>query len=100
MKYTFSQILRNLSNQEQKLDNLLLFVDFFSNRHDLPMVLLKDGSLILLFELAGVDYEGLSQADKEQYSYYLKSALELMPNEGRGYMVSNIFIREKAELPP
>lgn len=39
----YSTLLKNLQRLEQKLDNLVLYVDFFPNRHDLPVILMKDG---------------------------------------------------------
>ena len=63
----FRDLLKdNISNYEQKLENVLLYVDFLD--HPLPVVLLKDGSLLILFEITGVDYEGLSEEDKQQFT--------------------------------
>lgn len=84
---------------EQKLDNLVLYIDFYDNKYGLPAILMKDGSLIVLFEFSGVDYEGISQEEKEQLSYLVRSAVEQLPNDGKGYMVSNLFLRGSAEIP-
>ncbi len=95
----YSTLFRNLHRLEQKLDNLVLYVDFYPNRYDLPAILLKDGSLIVLFEFSGVDYEGISQEEKEQLSYYVRSAVEQLPNDGKGFMLSNLFLRGTANIP-
>ncbi len=39
---TYSSVLKNLRAKEQKLDDILLYVDFIENRYDLPIILLKD----------------------------------------------------------
>jgi len=33
MSIKYSVLLRNLNRQEQKLDNLVLYIDFFPNQH-------------------------------------------------------------------
>jgi len=94
----YSLLLGDLLKLEQKLDNLLLYVDFFDNKYDLPAILMKDGAIIVLFELAGIDYEGFSQEEKEQFSYYVRSAVEQLPQDGRGYMLSNMLVRDYARI--
>ena len=89
---------RDMTRVEQKLENVLLYVDFLP--HELPVILLKDGSLLILFELAGLDYEGLSEEEKEQYSYYARTALEQLPDEGAGFMLSNLLVRDKPDPIP
>jgi hypothetical protein len=49
----FRDLLRDINRHEQKLENALLYVDFLD--HDLPIILLKDGSLLILFLLSGLD---------------------------------------------
>jgi len=90
--------MRNINRHEQKLENVLLYVDFLD--HELPIILLKDGSLLVLFQLSGVDYEGLSEAQKEQFSHYARVALEQLPEEGAGFMLSNLLIRDTPQPAP
>jgi type IV secretory pathway VirB4 component len=90
--------MRNINRHEQKLENVLLYVDFIN--HELPIILLKDGSLLLLFQLSGLDYEGLSEEQKEQFSHYTRSAFEQLPDEGAGFMLSNLLIRETPQPLP
>ena len=97
---TFSALYRDLARVEQKLDNLLLYVDFFPNRHDLPAILMKDGAVVALFRLDGIDYEGLSEAEKEQFSYYARTAVEQLPDDGRGFTLSSLLVRDCARLEP
>ncbi len=53
----FRDLLRDINRHEQKLEDVLLYVDFIEQ--ELPIILLKDGSLLILFHLSGLDYEGL-----------------------------------------
>ncbi len=85
-------LLRDVNRYEQKLENILLYVDFL--KHELPIILLKDGSLLVLFQIPGLDYEGLSEDQKEQFSHYARAAFEQMPDEGAGFMLSNLLIRD------
>ena len=95
----FRDLLKNINKYEQKLENALLYVDFLPD-HTLPLILMKDGSLLVLFELGGLDYEGLSEEDKRQYSYYTRTALEQLPVEGAGFMLSNLLVRDTPEPIP
>ena len=88
----FRDLLRDVNRHEQKLENVLLYIDFLN--HELPIILLKDGSLLVLFQLSGFDYEGLSEEQKEQFSHYARTALEQLPEEGSGFMLSNLLIRD------
>ncbi len=94
----FRNLLRDVNRYEQKLENVLLYIDFLN--HELPIILLKDGSLLILFQLSGLDYEGLSEDQKEQFSHYARAALEQLPNEGEGFMLSNLLIRDTPNPQP
>src|SRR5438034_2557438 len=94
----FRDLVRDINRHEQKLENVLLYVDFMD--HDLPVILLKDGSLLVLFQLAGLDYEGPSENEKEQFSHYARVALEQLPDEGAGFMLSNLLIRDTPQPLP
>jgi len=87
----FGELAGNINRVEQKLENVLLYVDFLPG-HD--AILLKDGSLLILFRLEGLDYEGLSEEQKEDFSHYARSAIEQLPDEGAGFMLSNLLIRD------
>ncbi|MCI0718327.1 MAG: hypothetical protein L0338_05055 [Acidobacteria bacterium] len=95
----FRDLLKNINKYEQKLENALLYVDFLPD-YTLPLILMKDGSLLVLFELGGLDYEGLSEEDKRQYSYYTRTAMEQLPGEGTGFMLSNLLVRDTPEPIP
>src|SRR6266487_7041335 len=92
----FRDLVQDIIYHEQKLENVLLYVDFMD--HDLAVILLKDGSLVTLFQLAGLDYEGLSEDEKEQFSHYARVALEQLPDEGAGFMLSNLLVRDTPQL--
>src|SRR5262245_36446153 len=94
----FRDLLQDINRHEQKLENVLLYVDFLDHR--LPLILMKDGALVILFELGGLDYEGLSEEDKQQYSYYLRTALEQLPEDGAGFMLSNLLVRDTPDPIP
>ncbi|MGH9428464.1 MAG: hypothetical protein ACRD2L_19430 [Terriglobia bacterium] len=88
----FRDLPKDIHKVEQKLENVLLYVDFLD--HLLPIILLKDGSPLILFEISGIDYEGLSEEDKQEFSYYSRTALEQLPDEGNGFMLSNLLVRD------
>ncbi len=94
----YRDLLRGIDRYEQKLENVILYVDFVE--HELPIILLKDGSLLVLFKLSGLDYEGLSEDEKEQFSHFARTALEQVPDEGQGYMISNLLVRDTAQPLP
>jgi type IV secretory pathway VirB4 component len=95
----FRDLLRNINKYEQKLENVLLYVDFLPDQ-TLPLILMKDGALLVLFELSGFDYEGLSEEEKQQYSYYTRTALEQLPDDGAGFTLSNLLVRDTPEPIP
>ena len=99
MKIKYSKVFGNYTLVEQKLENLLLYYDFVPNSK-LPMILMKDGSIIVLFKIDGVDYEILHEEKREDYSHFIRTAHELLPNEGLGFMVSNLLIRDTANPIP
>src|SRR5437867_11293243 len=94
----FRDLARDINRHEQKLENVLLYVDFLD--HEPAVILLKDGSLLTLFQLAGLDYEGLSEEEKEQFSHYARVALEQLPDEGAGFMLSNLLMRDTPQPLP
>jgi len=100
MARRYRDLWRDLQRREQTLDNLLLYIDFYPNDHGLPAILMKDGALVVLFALAGLDYEGFAEDEREQFSYYVRSALEQLPDDGQGFMLGNLLVRGPAELPP
>ena len=95
----FRDLVDNINRAEQKLENVLLYVDFLP-KHKLPIILLKDGSLLILFRLEGFDYEGLSEEEREDFSHYVRSTLEQLPDEGAGFMLSNLLIRDTPKPTP
>ena len=95
----FSDIYRNINRVEQRLGNVILYIDFLPDC-EFPVILLKDGSVLALFSLNGLDYEGLSIEQRESYSYYIRSALEQLPDEGAGFMLSNILVRDTPKPMP
>ncbi len=44
--------------------------------------------------------KGLSEDEKEQFSHYARVALEQLPDEGAGFMLSNLLIRDTAQPLP
>jgi type IV secretory pathway VirB4 component len=92
-------LTRNIARYEQKLENVLLYIDFLPHC-ELPVILMKDGSLLILFRLDGLDYEGLAEEQKEQFSHYARTALEQLPDEGAGFMLSNLLVRDTPHPAP
>ena len=98
MPIRWSDFLRSLNRKEQKLDDLVQYVNYLPVK--LPIILLKDGSLLILFRLEGLDYEALPEEDREDLSHTIESALGQLPNEGAGFMIANILIRDTPKLVP
>jgi len=94
----YRDLLRNIDSVEQKLDNVILYIDFLPTKK--PIIFLKDGSLLILFRLDGLDYEGLSEEKREEAAHCARTALELLPDEGFGFMVSNLLIRDTPKPIP
>lgn len=88
---TYESLFSEFRKGEQKLDDILLYVDFIKNRYNLPAILLKDGSYLLLFEISGIDYEQLSRAERSSLSESVKLAF-LQLDEG--FTVTNYIDRD------
>jgi len=84
------------SRNEQTHDDILQYDDFLQGNES-SVILLKDGSLLVFFRMDGVDYEGLSDEQKEELSRCVRSALEQLPNEGAGFLLSNLLIRDASK---
>jgi len=95
----FIDYFGNYIRTEQKLEDVVLYYDFVPNSK-LPMIFMKDHSIEVLFQIEGLDYEGLSEEQRDDYSHFARTALELLPNEGLGYMLSNLLIRDTAKPIP
>jgi type IV secretory pathway VirB4 component len=93
---TYKTLFSDLRKTEQNLSNILLYYDFIDNENTgFEPVLMKDGSIIVLFSLEGMDYEGLSEQERDQLSYYIKGACEQL---GSGYTLENYMIRRPASF--
>ena len=84
---------------EQKFENLLLYLDFVPDI-ELPIIMLEDGSFLVLFQIDGADYEELSEEPREDYSQYARAALELLPNKGSGFILSNLLVKDTVKPIP
>ena len=84
---------------EQKFEDLLLYADFVPD-NDLPIIILDDGSFLVLFQIDCTDYEGSSEEPREDYSQYTRAALELLPNKGAGFILSNLLIKDTVRPIP
>ena len=89
----WSYLIRNIARFEQKLDSVIMYHDFLWFTK-LPIILLRDGSLTIIFRIDGLDYTALSEDEKDEASHYAQTAMELLPDEGAGYMVSNLLVRD------
>ncbi|MCK4890540.1 MAG: hypothetical protein KAS97_11465, partial [Candidatus Aminicenantes bacterium] len=88
---TYGSVLNELRKKEQKLDDILLYVDFLENKYELPVILLKDGGVMILFEISGIDHEKLSPDEKESCSNILRTGFTQLE---RGYVISNFLNRD------
>ncbi len=94
---TYSGIARESKRSEQKLDDILPYIGFIDNRYDIPIILLKDGTVVTLFEISGIDYEQLSQEEKNSLSEVVKVAFLQLEE---GFSLTNYFDRDKIDLFP
>ena len=56
----FNDVFGDYTKVEQNLEDILLYFDFLP-KSKLPMILMKDRSVLVLFSIEGLDYEGLSE---------------------------------------
>lgn len=94
---TYGSLISELRKNEQKLDDILMYTDFIDNRFNLPIILLKDCSVMLMFEISGVDYEQLSEEDRNSLSENVK--LSFLQLES-GFTLSNYLDRDINKLFP
>ena len=93
---TYRTLFSSLRRIEQNMDNVLLFFDFYDCGHaEFEPILMKDGALIVLFRLSGMDYEGISEEERDQLSYYVRGACEQL---GPGFTLDNFLIRRQADF--
>ena len=94
--HSYRMLYSDLRKVEQSMDNVLLFYDFYdSEGMDFSPILMKDGAVIALFRIGGMDYEGLSEEDREQLSYYIRGACEQL---GSGFTLENYLVRGPAKF--
>ncbi len=95
---TYSDMIRTFRRKEQKLASVLQYVDFLPYHivGDLPVIIQKDGSLLVLFDCEGVDYEGSSMQEQELASHYVAKAFEKLEP---GFVAESLVIRKKATIP-
>lgn len=95
---TYSDLIKTFRRKEQKLASVIQYVDFlpFSITGDLPVIVQKDGSLLMLFECEGVDYEGSSVKEQELASHYVAKAFEKLEP---GFVIESLVVRSKAKIP-
>ncbi len=93
MKGTYQELWKSWKGYESKLSNILLYVDFlYESDLEPPVVVLKDGSVLLLMELEGKDYDGLSVDEANRISHMIKQSLELLEER---YELDVFYRREK-----
>lgn len=92
------------------LENELLFYDFFRREEgypaDRPLVLCKDGGLLAVFAMEGIDPEPLGEEGLEGASAAVRRALDVfhpasLEGEWRGgtWEIQNIFTRAEGKAP-
>ncbi len=94
---TYTSVLKDLKAREQKLDDILLYVDFIENKYDLPVILMKDGGVMLMFEISGIDHEKLSMEEREVCSNLLSTGFTQLEE---GYVISNFLNRDIKNCHP
>jgi len=95
----WSDLFRIKTKNDKLLDDIIQYEDFIIGTK-YPIIWLKDGSLLILFRLEGLDYEALSEDKRAELSHTARGAFEQLPNEGEGFMVSNLLIRDTPKPVP
>lgn len=90
-----SENFMKMNKKEQSLSDILWYVDFIEKEDPGAVVMLKDGSLMSIFEIKGFEYEGIFKEEIAQVNDSVKRYFELLPGKVE---VANIFIRKKAEV--
>jgi len=95
---TYTDLIRTFRRKEQKLASVLQYVDFlpYNICGDLPVIVQKDGSFLVLFDCEGIDYEGNSIKEQELASHYVAKAFEKLEP---GFVAESLVIRKKATIP-
>jgi len=94
--HSYRMLYSDLRKVEQSMDNVLLYYDFYdSEGMDFSPILMKDGAVIALFRIGGMDYEGISEEEREQLSYYIRGACEQL---GPGFTLENYLVRGPAKF--
>ena len=94
--HSYRMLYSDLRKVEQSMDNVLLYYDFYdSEGMDFSPILMKDGAVMALFRIGGMDYEGISEEDREQLSYYIRGACEQL---GPGFTLENYLVRGPAKF--
>lgn len=93
---TYKAMFNDLRKIEQNMDNVLLYYDFYnSDNTDFNPIIMKDGAVIVMFRIGGMDYEGISEEDRDQLSYYIRGACEQL---GPGFTLDNYLVRGPAKF--
>lgn len=107
---TRSGLDRVWNGETSSLENELLFYDFFRRDSDYdparPLVICKDGGLMALFSMEGLDPEPLGGKELASVSDGLRRAIEVFnpaslegPWKGGAWEVQNIFTRAEGRAP-
>lgn len=92
----YRQLYRSYRRRETNLSNIFLYVDFIYNRESIEkekkksVIVLKDGAVMLIAKLNGIDHEGLSEEQKSDLSYKIRNGFEKL---GKGFTIENYSIR-------
>src|SRR3954454_10712297 len=105
-----AELGRRWNGEAANLENELLIYDFFRREEgylpERPLVLCKDGGLLAVFAMEGIDPEPLGEDGLESASASIRRALEVLnpgnlEAEWRGgtWQVQNIFTRAEGRAP-
>lgn len=106
----FSQIFKSWNSDSGNLENELLFYDFFRLEEGYdparPFILCKDGGLLILYEMEGIDPEPIGIDGLETASNAIRRAMDTFNPanldadwKGGTWEIQNIFVRSQGVAP-
>lgn len=106
---TYAGLLSRWTRSQTNLEEEVFFVDWFKDREwsdDRPLILCKDGGLMAIFNMSGIDPEPMGQEDFDGAAAAIRRAMDLFQLEsiedrfiGGNWVIQNYLERLHVEAP-